>query len=364
MVWVKETKNRNQSGRPPVGQPIIELTNSDREQLYEVMRGTDRPYMVRRALGILHLGECDTVAEVARRTKATRRSIYRWKAWYQRGGIEGLKTDGRGRPTTTVTPRLIETLKEILEQSPGDFGYIASRWTSSLLSDVVNREMDLEVAPSTLRRLLPRIGFRWRRARPTEAQRQDPNKAQKLRAINEAIHIEQPYTEVFFVDEASVDLNPRIGAEWCPVGQQPKIITPGQNEKRYVIGGLHTDTGTVTWETGRRCNSSFVVRFLERLHLRYRRARKIILIWDNDSTHHSQMTLGWLDEHPRFEVLYQPTYTPSSNGIEKLWKQLHDVVTRNHRHQTMDGLMAATERFLEAVEPFPGAKPVKALTAT
>ena len=55
--------------------------------------------------------------------------------------------------------------------------------------------------------------------------------------------------------------------------------------------------------------------------------------------------------------MYQPTYTPSANEIEKLWKQMHEVVTRNHRHESMDELMAAAERFLDVVAPFPGSEP-------
>jgi hypothetical protein len=42
--------------------------------------------------------------------------------------------------------------------------------------------------------------------------------------------------------------------------------------------------------------------------------------------------------------------------VERLWKQLHDQVTRNHQHPTMDSLMEAVNVFLTAVQPFPGTK--------
>ena len=68
-----------------------------------------------------------------------------------------------------------------------------------------------------------------------------------------------------------------------------------------------------------------------------------------------------MDAHnPKFQLLFQPTYHPWVNDIEKLWKQLHDTVTRNHRHTHRNALMGAVRDFLRAVIPFPGADYVDA----
>ena len=42
--------------------------------------------------------------------------------------------------------------------------------------------------------------------------------------------------------------------------------------------------------------------------------------------------------------------------IERLWKQMHDHVTRNRRHRTMKDLLGAIEQFLRNIQPFPGTK--------
>ena len=80
----------------------------------------------------------------------------------------------------------------------------------------------LEVHASTVRRLLPRLGFVWRRARPT-LNRRDPKKKRKLNAINRALAHRRPGTEVFYVDEADVDFNPRIGPTWTPGAGKPAL---------------------------------------------------------------------------------------------------------------------------------------------
>lgn len=346
-----------------MSETIVSLTHSQRDELVELMRSTSKTDIVTRALAVLHMAECQTLKAVAERVGATPKSVGRWRDWYRDGGIEMLQTDRRGAPRTKTTPRVMAAVETALEGTPRDFGYLRGRWTSELLSEVAEQICDIWAHPSTIRRLLARLGYVWRRARPAEARRADPEGADKLEAIEQSLQLDEPRTEVFYVDEAAIDLNPRIGAEWTPRGQQPRIVTPGQNQKRYVIGALHKDSGRLTWRTGETCDSTFVVEFLDQLRLRYRRAREIKIIWDNAPFHTSAETLDWLEEHPTFDILWQPTYTPSVNLIERVWKQLHEVVTRNHRHTTIEELMAAVEQFLDAVEPFPGNEPGRAKMA-
>ena len=41
----------------------------------------------------------------------------------------------------------------------------------------------------------------------------------------------------------------------------------------------------------------------------------------------------------RVQLHFLPPYCPDHNRIERLWKDLHDNVTRNHRCRTMDELL-------------------------
>jgi len=58
----------------------------------------------------------------------------------------------------------------------------------------------------------------------------------------------------------------------------------------------------------------------------------------------------------RVQLHFLPPYSPESNRIEPLWKQLHDHVTRNHQHPNMKGLLGEVEQFLINAQPFPGTK--------
>ena len=37
-----------------------------------------------------------------------------------------------------------------------------------------------------------------------------------------------------YEDEVDIHLNPKIGLDWMLQGQQKEVLTPGQNQKRYL----------------------------------------------------------------------------------------------------------------------------------
>jgi transposase len=159
------------------------------------------------------------------------------------------------------------------------------------------------------------------------------------------------------VDEADIDLDPRIGASWGPRGQQVTVPTPGKNRKCYVAGALNARTDKVIWVEHTRKDTELFLRLLQALLRGYRRARRLQLIVDNYVIHRSGMLAGWVARHRRVRLLFQPAYHPWVNHIERLWKQLHDTVTRNHRCKSLGTLMTAVRRFMRECQPFPGSAP-------
>lgn len=308
----------------------------------------------RRAHAILLLWETGNyVAEVARRLYAARSSIQRWRGLYEEYGEHGLVPIGRGRRDWKACEEVLVALEALVKSSPEDHGYLRSRWSSELLALELHRQLGIEVHATTVRRWLKRLDFGYRRARPTLCIR-DPKKSQRMRAIAKALVDEDPRTEVFFSDEADVDLNPRIGPAWMARGTQMAIPTPGKNQKHYLAGALHARTGKVVWAEGERKDSLLFIHLLYKIKRAYRRARRIVLIVDNYIIHKSHITRRWLVNNPKFELLFQPAYHPWVNEIERLWKTLHDTVTRNHRHPSMKKLLGAVRRFLEVCQPWPG----------
>ena len=331
---------------------VLEIPRAVRRRL---KRLAQRPSVHgRRAHAVLLLRETgNCVAEVARRLYAARSSVHRWRSLYEEYGEDGLVPEAPGRREWKASEEAFEVLAALVKSSPSEYGYLRSRWSSELLAIELSRQSKTEVHATTVRRWLKRLGYGYRRARPTLCIR-DPKKSERMQAIAEALADDDPYTEVFYSDEADVDLNPRIGPAWMPQGTQSAIPTPGKNRKHYLAGALHARTGKVIWAEHERKDSLLFIHLLYRIKRAYRRARRIVLIVDNFVIHKSHVTQRWLAQNPKFELLFQPAYHPWVNAIERLWKTLHDTVTRNHRCSTMKELMCAVRRFLVVCQPWPG----------
>lgn len=333
---------------------VVRGTWTQRRQLQRLSQRSKDAGLMRRSLVLSWLLRGCSVTAVERNLMVARSTVYRWVGWFEQCGVAGLERTRGGRPASVVTERLLRALETLLDETPRNFGYLRTTWSSELLAKALYEYFEIEIHCSTVRRALRRTEFRWRRARPTLHIR-DPRKAEKLAAIQQAIDSNDPYTEVFFVDEADIDLNPRIGFTWSRRGQQAAIPTPGKNRKHYVAGALHAHSGRLVWVEHEKKNTSLFMKLLHALRKTYRRARHIVLILDNYIVHKTDAVAQFLHQNPKFQVLFQPVYYPWVNRIERLWKAMHDTVTRNHRCKTLYDLCQDVKRFFQVVQPFPGA---------
>lgn len=137
-------------------------------------------------------------------------TVRRWRRLYERFGEAGLESRVRGREDWKATQLILDQLAELVRSDPTDLGYLRSRWSSELLALELSRQGWVAVHPTTVRRWLVRLCRVWRRARPT-LPIADPRKVQRMRAIKRALRRASVRDEVFYVDEADIDLNPRIG---------------------------------------------------------------------------------------------------------------------------------------------------------
>ena len=63
------------------------------------------------------------------------------------------------------------------------------------------------------------------------------------------------------------------------------------------------------------------------------------MVVDNYKIHRSKDVERWLSAHPRFELLWLPTYCPQANPIERAFGDVHDKCTRNHKRKKIDDLV-------------------------
>ncbi len=103
-------------------------------------------------IAMLMLYQGHSITQVHHVTGAARSSIGRWLDWYTQCGPEGLNSEKLGRPAILPIESLLLALSLLIQLCPQDFGYQPSRWSSELLAMVINAQLKLNIAASTVRR--------------------------------------------------------------------------------------------------------------------------------------------------------------------------------------------------------------------
>ena len=299
---------------------------------------------------------CDTIAEKVGRVPAT---VVRVANRFLRDGEDGLEDRRSENGAPKVDVDLLEAMVELLGESPEDYGYLRSTWSQELLSHVLYEKTRVQVSRTTISRMLATLNARWGRPRPTViSPMPKAQKTRRIRRIQKLIDNLPKNEVIVYEDEVDIHLNPKIGPDWMLPGQQKKVVTPGVNKKRYIAGALNARTGEIVYVTAEKKDSDLFIRLLAKLKKVYPNAKRIHLILDNYSIHSSKKVQISLRHFAKNFVLhFLPPYSPQHNQIEKLWKQVHDNITRNHKCWAIEQLLEKVERFLARASPFPGSQP-------
>ena len=268
---------------------------------------------------------------------------------YQEEGEESLEDRRAENGRSLRDDDFVQAVAELLCCQPQDYGWQRPTWTQELLSLTLAELGFEEPSTATVSRALKDLGARWKAARPTVV---CPwSKWKKSRRVNKIKRLIEnlPGNEIaFYEDEVDIHLNPKIGRDWAMPGDRPVVVTPGQNKKRYVAGAMNAKTKELIWVAGERKASDLFIALLHRLAEAYPRKRRIHLIVDNYIIHKSKKTQKALAKFgDKFVLHFLPPYCPNDNKIERLWKDLHDNVTRNHRCESIDELMEEVVAWLD-----------------
>lgn len=299
---------------------------------------------------ILALVRGTTPTIIAHGGLCAKSQVYRVAGRFLTGGLAGLadRREDNGRPQTTPADEA-EPL-HLVERSPQGFGYRRPTWTQEILILVLAERVEISVSASTMCRLLSRLGVGLRRPKPiVKCPWKQARRRRRLREI-ERLVMHLPSDEVVvYVDEVDIHLNPKIGPDWTRRGRRKKVLTPGCNEKRYLAGAWNPRTRRLIDVEGEQKNSLLFLRSLHKLVTKtYPNAQWIHLILDNYGIHDSlQVRLALKSPTAaKLKLHFLPPYCPDHNRIERIWKDLHDNVTRNHRCASMEELMAEVRCYL------------------
>jgi transposase len=296
---------------------------------------------------ILALVQGKSPTTIAKGGLCSASQVYRVADRFVNYGPQGLPDRREDNGDNKVTETYEWELLNVLAGSPRKHGYLRPTWTQELLVLVLAERTGIRVSVTTMSRLLKRLRVRLGRPKPTVGcPWPEPRKKRRLAWIRRLIRDLGPGEVAVYEDEVDIHLNPKIGPDWMLQGRQKEVLTPGQNQKRYLAGALNARTGKLTWVEGERKNSTLFLLLNHRLvTVTYPYARRIHIILDNYKIHDSrQVQLALAAWEGKVKLHFLPPYCPDHNRIERLWKDLHDNVTRNHCCETIEELMGDVYR--------------------
>jgi transposase len=331
------------------------------QQTWQALSSRERRILRAFAKGSLDAGlrcRCKIVLSMVRGESPTRiaegglsseSQVYRVARRFIDEGPAGLADRREDNGEAKVTEEYEAELIEVVGKSPRNYGYRRPTWTQELLLLVLARRTGVRISCTTMSRVLKRLRIRLGRPKPiVGCPWKKARKTRRLRTLTRLIETLPKDEVVVYVDEVDIHLNPKIGPDWMLRGTQKTVLTPGKNEKRYLAGALNARTGQLTWVEGERKTSLLFIWQLWYLIQRdYPKAKRIHLILDNYRIHSSrQVELVLAKLGDRVQLHFLPPYCPDHNRIERVWRDLHANVTRNHQCRTMNELMKEVRWYL------------------
>jgi len=336
------------------GSTIIEIPSDEQEQMLTELRCARYGYLL--ALHILLLCAAGySPTDIARVLFCSRSSVYRVVKSYRAGQLEGLG-DGQilPRQPRSLTPSLRRSLLALLWKAPAVYGWCRTRWSCATLAAQMHFQRGVAISAATIRRWLHSMGWVWKRAKLV-ARDDDPQRISKLACIRYCFENLVAQAALVFADELDIHLLPKVGYQWMPKGEVVEVVTPGQNQKRYLAGALDSLTGAVIACIGERKTALLFLELLKAIEASYATTayKRIVVVVDNFGIHKAKVIRQWLAGHPRIELLFLPTYCPKANPLERVFWEVHDKCTRNHRRKQIGQLLGDVEQHLEVNGPWP-----------
>jgi transposase len=295
--------------------------------------------------------------EIAAFLLCSRSSVYRIVRAYRAGSL-GLRIDPDGPlsiavASTLVMPWLTRALSALLKKAPRASGWGRTRWSCAPRAATLRTKHGSAVSADTLRRWLHELGWVWQRAKVV-AKDDAPHRSERVaRSRLHHANLQAPEVRVC-ADALARPRLPQVGAAWMRQGAPDESMTPGTHEQPSLAGALHLATGKVLPCRGPRQNPGVCRDLLPRLDTTYAApdVTRLSVVGDHSRLHKANAVPQWLPNHPRFVVLWLPTSCPRANPMERVFGEVHDKCTRNHKRKRLGDLIQDVERHMEAPGPW------------
>ncbi len=295
---------------------FVKPLDSERRATLKQLMQTHPNHRVRmRTHAVLLSDRRYSIDQIADIFEVDRDTVRAWLARWDDDNTDGLEDDPRAGRPAILTPEEKEAALKLARLEP--------RAPHQQLS-ALEQQTGKVISRATLKRLLKRIGLRWKRMRRSLRSRRSEAAFRAAQAELKALQAAAAFgsCDLYYYDEAGFSLTPCVPYAWQPTGERIEIPA-AQSVRQNVLGFLgwqqpHFHSFVFTGAV----NSDLVVHCFDTVSRLIEKETWVVV--DNAPTHTSEEFDDQLDEWERrgLHVFFLPSYCPELNLIELLWRKI------------------------------------------
>jgi transposase len=280
-----------------------------------------------RRLAVRRVLAGETHATVAASCQVSRTTVSKWMMAYYRGGDEALASRKAPGPEGSLSKKQQEQLKRIiLTKTPNQLTLDFALWTVPLVGKVIERRFGLILHPSTVWRIVRRLGLTPQVPARRAFKRSDEEcRAWMLKEFPAIVrYARRRQAVLLFSDEAGIDEHAPIGRTWGERGKRPVVRVAGGRQRVNIISAI-SPSGRCWWRSyGGTLTALRYQGFLTDLLHDIR--GEIVLVIDSHPAHVAKSTRTFLRAHrKRLKVFTLPAYAPDLNPDEHVWSYVKSL---------------------------------------
>lgn len=318
---------------------VSPLNDGQLIQLNDLMKNSRSARVRMRAHGILLSSEGYSIDEIAHIYQADRDSVSSWFDDWEQRGTEGLHDRPRSGKPPKLTGGEIEIVRELIKEHPH---------SPKIISAKIPEKIGKNISISTLKRIVKKVNFRWKRMRKSVKKRRDEKKFEKARKEIEELKEQQHIgtIDLYYSDESGFSTGSCVPYACQPVGETIKI--EASDRRRFnVLCFISTDNILESFCFNCTVDTRIVIRCFDEFLKTVR--KKTVVIIDNSSVHRSE---EFEEKIPKWKkkglfIRYLPEYSPELNLAEILWRFIKYKWLSLIAYLSFDALVKSVEHILK-----------------
>ncbi len=315
------------------------LSIEERAALEAVMGHPSETHGVaRRANAVLLLDDGLSCVEVAKGLYLDDDTVRTWLKRYRAGGLDEMTLfDWHGRSGHLSREQEAELSAHLSQRLYRDTGEVAAH---------IKATYGVIYSHSGCIKVMHRLGFEYKRPKSLPAQADEAEQAAFIEAYDKFLNGLAADEVVYFADAVHPEFQSRPVHGWVKKGDKVALRRTSGRQRINLHGALNLENFHCPLVQAERINAASTIALFEMLEATNPGKSRIYVFADNARYHHARLVRQWL-ERPgcRIKLIFQPSYAPHLNAIERLWGVMHREVTHN-------SFYASFALFTEAIDDF------------